>query len=300
MDGSIPFDNPIPGNSFYTRGHRNPQGLMYHQHLDLLYEVEHGNRTDDEINILYSGMNYGWKNVRGYHDGNFPGEINYIEQYSANNSILNDALIPAFYSWCAEATDTSSIGSLWCTVAPSDGIFYSSTGIPQWNNSLLVVTLKQGENTNREVFQFKLDSKGQLIPSTPKNPNPNQFFAEDQALNGRLRDICYSPDGKRIYIINSGGAPTSKITVYTVDESSIAPEPDCATIYPNPVKDVFSIIGFSDAVECVIYDLNGKIVFSKIVDPAFINVAALGAGIYTVQLTQGDKTCMTKMLKIRN
>lgn len=49
MDGSIPIDNPIPGNPFYTRGHRNPQGLMYNAIEDILYDVEHGDRTDDEI-----------------------------------------------------------------------------------------------------------------------------------------------------------------------------------------------------------------------------------------------------------
>src|SRR5581483_4833901 len=29
IDGSIPADNPMPGKSFFTRGHRNPQGLAF-------------------------------------------------------------------------------------------------------------------------------------------------------------------------------------------------------------------------------------------------------------------------------
>ena len=70
LDGTIPASNPIPGNSFYTRGHRNPQGLMYNPNQQIIYNIEHGDRTDDEINILQAGMNYGWKYVRGYHGDN--------------------------------------------------------------------------------------------------------------------------------------------------------------------------------------------------------------------------------------
>lgn len=298
MDGSIPFDNPIAGNSFYTRGHRNPQGLMYNKHLDILYEVEHGDRTDDEINILMAGMNYGWKNVRGYHDGNFPGELDYISNYEPNDLILNDALIPAIYSWCDDVAEESGDNSLWCTVAPSDGIYYSSTGIPQWNNSLLVVTLKSGINTSQEVYQFKLDSKGQIVPSTAENPNPTKYFGEDQALNGRLRDICISPDGKKIFIINSGGAPTSKITVYTVDETSINPGGECGIIFPNPVTDVFSIDGFDEEVQCDIFTLQGQLIFSELVDPAFVNVSLLKAGTYTVKISNDTKSCGLKLVKM--
>jgi len=51
LDGSIPSDNPIAGNSFYTRGHRNPQGLMFNPDKNIIYDIEHGDRTDDEINV---------------------------------------------------------------------------------------------------------------------------------------------------------------------------------------------------------------------------------------------------------
>ena len=101
MDGSIPADNPIPGNSFYTRGHRNPQGLVYNKELDLLYDIEHGDRTDDEINLLEKGMNYGWKNVHGFHDdNNFPGEAAYVANYVPDSAIANDHLTEPIYSIC--------------------------------------------------------------------------------------------------------------------------------------------------------------------------------------------------------
>lgn len=231
MDGSIPADNPIPGNSFYTRGHRNPQGLVYHSDLGILYDIEHGDRTDDEINILEKGMNYGWKNVRGYHnDNNFSGEAAYIANYVPNSLIPNDHLVEAAYSFCAEPTPTNSNGNSWCTIAPSDGIYYNNPAIPSWTNSILLVTLKNGDNTDMEVYQLKLTPQGTIAPSTSQNPNPKRFFGEDQQQNGRLRDIALSPDGKKIYLINNGGgtANTHKITVYTYVEDS-----DPHAVYPD-------------------------------------------------------------------
>ncbi|WP_343637504.1 PQQ-dependent sugar dehydrogenase [Fluviicola sp.] len=238
MDGSIPTDNPIPGNSFYTRGHRNPQGLVYNTNLDILYDIEHGDKTDDEINILEKGMNYGWKDVHGYHDdNNFPGEAAYVSNYVPHPQIANDHLVEPIYSICAVPTPVSNVGSSWCTVAPSDGIYYKSTSIPQWTNSILLVTLKKGDNTDMELYQFKLNAQGTIAASTSQNPNPQKYFAEDQELNGRLRDIAVSPDGKKIYLVNNGGASsaTDKITVYTYVEPPVVPYPNIGLkIAPNP------------------------------------------------------------------
>ncbi|UOQ69606.1 PQQ-dependent sugar dehydrogenase [Hymenobacter volaticus] len=119
IDGTVPSDNPIPGNSFFTRGHRNPQGLMYNPVQNVVYDIEHGDRTDDEINVLVKGMNYGWKNVRGYHgDNNYPGEAAYIQAYVPHPLIANDQLKPAFYAWCAVPQPTNPNSADWCSVAP--------------------------------------------------------------------------------------------------------------------------------------------------------------------------------------
>lgn len=42
----------------FTMGHRNPQGLLNLHNT--IYEVEHGPRGGDELNILEKGYNYGW------------------------------------------------------------------------------------------------------------------------------------------------------------------------------------------------------------------------------------------------
>lgn len=243
MDGSIPADNPIPGNSFYTRGHRNPQGLVYNANLDILYDLEHGDRTDDEINILEKGMNYGWKDVRGYHaDNNFPGEAAYVSNYVPHPQIANDHLVEPIYSFCAVPLPASNNGITWCTVAPSDGIYYKSTSIPEWTNSILLVTLKKGDNTRMELYQLKLNAQGTVENSGTENPKT--FFGEDQQLNGRLRDVAVSPDGKKIYLCNNGGADsgTDKITVYTYVEPPAIPYPDSGLkLAPNPTSGTIQV-----------------------------------------------------------
>lgn len=305
LDGTIPDDNPIAGNSFYTRGHRNPQGLMYNPGLDLIYSIEHGDRTDDEINVLYKGMNYGWKYVRGYHDdNNVTGEGDFILNYQAHPQIENDSLVEAFYSWCDAPLNTSSNNADWCTVAPSDGIYYGNTAIPQWYNSLLVVTLKNGVDTDMEVYQFKLMYNGELAPSTSENPNPKKYFGDDQNLNGRLRDICISPDGKTIYLINNGGAPTSKITVYTLVEESIEPFPflgeTCVEIYPNPSADYISLIGFDDlknVTSIKISGSNGEWIPVESIGSSVVDVSFLSAGTYVLSITHQDGVCNLKFIK---
>ena len=70
LDGSIPPDNPmIAGvrSHIYSYGHRNPQGLVFAPD-GKLYESEHGPNSDDEINLIRPGGNYGWPHVAGYRD----------------------------------------------------------------------------------------------------------------------------------------------------------------------------------------------------------------------------------------
>ena len=69
-DGTIPADNPIlPGAAtrtvLYTMGNRNPQGLTFEPGTGRAIEVEHGDDTHDEINILRAGANYGYPVCRG-------------------------------------------------------------------------------------------------------------------------------------------------------------------------------------------------------------------------------------------
>jgi|GEM_PF-745117 len=268
MDGSIPEDNPISGNSFFTRGHRNPQGLAYNPNVGLVYNIEHGHTTDDEVNVLYAGMNYGWANVHGYHDGNIDGETDFVNSYTAHPQIADDALIEPLFSWGAESAPTGGFLS-WPTVAPSDGIYYDSPTIPEWTNSLLVVTLKNGDVSDQEVYQLKLTESGDaLVEPTVENPNPRSFFGEDQEQNGRLRDIAISPDGSKIFLIPNNRGESDPIIVYTyVQETSneeIAGTPFSYNLlqnYPNPFNPETSIsfdLPSASHITLTVFDVLGR------------------------------------------
>jgi glucose/arabinose dehydrogenase len=165
LDGSIPSDNPIPGNPLWSLGHRNPQGLVLANNL--LYITEHGPSTDDEINIIERNRNFGWPNVNG--PCNEAGEASFCTQ--------NNVKTPLWTSGTS-------------TVAVCGLDYYNNDRIPAWKNSLLMVTLKDAT-----LYQFKLNSNGQGIESSKQHYRGNW---------GRLRDICISPAG-RVYLCTSNG-----------------------------------------------------------------------------------------------
>jgi PQQ-dependent dehydrogenase (s-GDH family) len=70
-DGSIPDDNPeIAGvrSHVFSYGRRNAQGIVFGSN-GLLYSDEHGPDTDDEVNLLSAGRNYGWPRVVSFQEG---------------------------------------------------------------------------------------------------------------------------------------------------------------------------------------------------------------------------------------
>ncbi|MEI9808012.1 MAG: PQQ-dependent sugar dehydrogenase [Bacteroidota bacterium] len=172
LDGTIPGDNPVAGNPYWSYGHRNPQGLVFVNNT--LYSSEHGNTSDDEINIIGKGKNYGWPNVEGFCDGS--GEQSFC---------VANGVVEPLRNW----TPTAAVSGL---------DYYSSNLIPQWTNSLLVVALK-----NARLYQMKLNDGFSGITQT------NEYFTSKY---GRMRDICVSPDGK-VYICTSNGGNDKIIEV---------------------------------------------------------------------------------------
>jgi glucose/arabinose dehydrogenase len=64
LDGQPPSDNPIAGSLVYSWGHRNPQGLAWHQRGEL-FAIEHGQLAHDEVNLITPSSNYGWPMIQG-------------------------------------------------------------------------------------------------------------------------------------------------------------------------------------------------------------------------------------------
>lgn len=78
-DGTVPSDNPY-GNYVYSYGHRDPQGITWNPSNGILYESEHGDTMNDEINIIVKGGNYGWPIVQG--NENQSGYVSPIRVYT--------------------------------------------------------------------------------------------------------------------------------------------------------------------------------------------------------------------------
>ncbi len=164
LDGSIPADNPQPGNPYWSWGHRNPQGLVYAN--GRLYSSEHGPSSNDEINIIEKGRNYGWPNVEGFCD-----------ESSESSFCSSQQVAEPIIAWTP-------------TIATAGLDYYQYDLIPQWKNSLLLATLK-----NQRLYQLKLNTTGNAIDSSATYLN---------GTYGRLRDICISPAGK-VYVCTSNG-----------------------------------------------------------------------------------------------
>jgi aldose sugar dehydrogenase len=165
LDGSVPADNPIAGNPVWSWGHRNPQGMVLVNNI--FYTSEHGPNIEDEVNIVEKGRNYGWPNVNGPCDG---GELSFC---TANNIRQ-----PIFSSGSS-------------TLAYCGLEYYNNARIPQWSNSLLLVTLK-----DQSLRQLKLSNDGLSVTSSAT------FFKNSF---GRLRDACVSPAG-RVYLCTGNGS----------------------------------------------------------------------------------------------
>ncbi len=64
-DGSIPADNPFPGQAAYATGFRSPFGLDFHPLTGLPYVTDNGPQGHDEVNRVVARGNYGWPEVAG-------------------------------------------------------------------------------------------------------------------------------------------------------------------------------------------------------------------------------------------
>ncbi len=177
-DGTFPADNPWPGSALYSTGHRNPQGIVFGPQ-GRLYSSEHGPSTDDEVNIIEKGHNYGWPRVHGYCD------------------------LPSEQQFCEDSSVVEPITAWTPTIAVCGLDYYNHPAIPEWNNSLLLLTLKASR-----LIQLRLSDDGSQIVEQ-KEYFANQF--------GRLRDLCIAPNG-RVYIStsNSGNNRIIEIRPLTV------------------------------------------------------------------------------------
>ncbi len=302
LDAWVPNDNPhydgypISAEDFvYSMGHRNAQGLVWGNigGINRLYSCEHGDKSDDEINILTGGKNYGWPAVAGYCDGNYDtytGFPSFTNEAAFCADPMDDTQEPIASYTPLSGTDLNALGTnsaTFPTIAPSSIDIYQSASIPGWKNSLLVTTLKR--NT---LFRLKLNSSGDHIAI-----DTIKYFAG----SGRLRDICLSPDGLKIYVASDdkGKGGKGRIVEYSYgvllalndDSLQIIPK-QVFKVYPNPSEKIFTVQSMRNVVKPLRYQLismTGRLSITGVSnkDKFDIDAGRLTAGIYLFKLFNG-------------
>ena len=126
-DGTIPGDNPFSDSPIYSIGHRNPQGLDWDD-SGRLVATEHGPSgfygvAQDEINVIESGLNYGWPDIIGS---------------QTKEGLITPILNTGDDTW-----------------APSGSDFYDGQKIPDWNGKYFVATLR---GTHLHMIEFDLEN----------------------------------------------------------------------------------------------------------------------------------------------
>jgi glucose/arabinose dehydrogenase len=176
----LPDGRPAPGNPFadrggvsaqiWTYGHRNVLGLAF-DGQGRLWDLEHGPKGGDELNLLAPGQNYGWPLVSN-------GD-NYDGSAIPRHSTRPDLAAPAI-SWNP-------------VIAPGDFIFYSGDRFPAWKGNAIIagmvypglVRVAVEGTTAREVERIDLDHR---IREIEQGPDGAIWVLEDGG-GGRLRKI---------------------------------------------------------------------------------------------------------------
>ena len=169
LDGSVPQDNPFVGQDgarpeIWSYGHRNSQGLAIDPRTGTLWEVEHGPRGGDEVNLPQPGKNYGWPIVT--HGINYSGQP--IPEAVGKEK---EGMEPPHFVF---------------EVSPglSGMAFYTGQAGKPWNDSLFLGALAQ-----RNLIRLQLEG--------------DRVVAEErllQDLGERIRDVRVAADGN-LYLV---------------------------------------------------------------------------------------------------
>jgi glucose/arabinose dehydrogenase len=150
---AFPGPNLTPAETWST-GHRTPYGLAFAPD-GRLWEIEHGPRGGDELNLIEPGKNYGWPLV----------------SYATN---YNGVPIPSPDT----RPDLTKPVLYWTPViAPGNLVFYDGKMFPQWKGSALTGGMRS-MTLNRIVI-------------TGATARP----AERWNVEHRIRDVEVGPDG---------------------------------------------------------------------------------------------------------
>jgi aldose sugar dehydrogenase len=173
-DGSVPKDNPFVGKpgvraEIWSIGHRNVQAATLHPGTGELWEVEHGTRGGDELNVVRKGKDYGWPTIAYGIEYQGPPITGGIQQ--------KDGMEQPRYYWDP-------------VIAPSGMVFYTGRLFPAWQNSLFV----GGMGSTNLV---RLSLKGDQVVGEER------LLQDLQPQRERIRDVRQGPDGALYLLTDS-------------------------------------------------------------------------------------------------
>jgi len=166
-DGSVPDDNPFVDQEgalpeIWSYGHRNVQAAALNPDTGILWEIEHGPRGGDELNIVERGANYGWPVVTL--------GINYDGTTIGEGVEHQEGMVDAIRTWTP-------------VIAPSGMIFYQGEAFPDWQGNVFVGGLASTALVRLTVDGDSISGEERLLES----------------LGLRIRDVAEGPDGA-IYV----------------------------------------------------------------------------------------------------
>lgn len=175
-DGRVPTDNPLVSRAgakpeIYSKGHRNPQGLVIDAATGHIWSTEHGPQGGDEVNLIRPGANYGWP-VVGF-------GVNYRTGSAIHAATMKEGMEQPAHVW------VPSIGA-------SGLMQYTGDKFPNWRGNLLA-----GGLVGQQVVRLVLN--GEKVESA-------EVILRQR---GRVRDVRQGPDGLvYVAIENETGQPT--------------------------------------------------------------------------------------------
>jgi len=174
-DGRVPADNPFSGkngdqSAKWTLGNRNIQGAALHPRTGALWTHEHGPQGGDEINVIRSGLNYGWPVITH--------GVNYGLGTKIGEGQAKSGMEQPLYVWVP-------------SIAPSGMAFVQGNAFAHWEGNVLIGALR-----DQSLVRLELDG--------------DKVAREERLLKGevgRIRDVRLGPDGL-IYLLTdaSNGA----------------------------------------------------------------------------------------------
>ena len=210
---TFPGPNLTPSETWAT-GVRTPYGLAFAPD-GRLWELEHGPRGGDELNLIEPGKNYGWPLV-SY-------GLNYDGVPIPSPDTRPDLAKPVIY-WVP-------------VIAPGNLMFYKGAMFPQWTGSAFASGL-----ASKALIRITFDGKG------------GAQTAERWDVGRRVRDVEVAPDGALWMIEDAKPGGLFRLTPLGMAVSAPSPRPaapaSTASGFAAPNGDVNAIIANNSCLSC--------------------------------------------------